>query len=188
MIKKVFLFALIAAIFASCNNAGEQAQDTQQTPAEEVAMITVDDFLAAPDSYVGKEVNIDGTIVHVCKHGGKRMFIIGEDPDERLQVKAGDDIPSFAVELEGSDVLIAGKVDELRIDEPYLTEWENELKANNPESELKIHEGEDGHEHDEGDPEAEMQQIADYRAQLAETGKDHLSFYSIIAKKYEEKK
>lgn len=185
MIKKVFLFAMIAAFFVSCNNTGEQSQ---QASAEEVAMITVQDFLTAPDNYVGKEIKIEGTTVHVCKHGGKRMFIIGEDPDERIQVKAGDEIPSFAVELEGSDVLIAGMVDELRIDEPYLTEWENELKADNPESELKIHKGEEGHEHDEGDPEAEMKQIADYRAQLAESGKDHLSFYSIIAKDYQEKK
>lgn len=187
MIKKVFLFAVIAVFFGACQNSSEQQQQTE-SENQEVAIITVEKFLTAPDSYVGKEIQIEGTTVHVCKNGGKRMFIIGEDPDERLQVKAGDEIPSFEVELEGSDVLVTGLVDELRIDEAYLTQWENELKADNPESELKIHKGEEGHEEHEGDPEEEMRQIENYRAQLKESGKDHLSFYSIVATDYEEKK
>jgi hypothetical protein len=116
------------------------------------------------------------------------MFIIGEDPDERIKVTTGDEIEAFDVELEGSDVEIIGIVDELRVDEAYLTNWENEVMADNPESEMKIHKGEEGHEHDEGDAEAELEQINDLRAQLLESGEDHLSFYSIIATEYKEKK
>jgi len=185
MLKKLFILSFIAIAFIACNNSTE---NNQEQTADEIAMITVEDFSASPDSYVGKEIVIEGTTVHVCKEGGKRMFIIGEDPDERIQVKAGDEIAAFEVELEGSDVLVTGIVDELRIDEPYLTQWENELKAENPKSELKIHKGEEGHEHSEGDPNAEYEQIEDYRAQIKENGTDHLSFYSIIATSYEEKK
>ena len=184
MLKKLFYVSIIALAFVACNNS---TQTNQEQEAAEIAVITVEDFSSNPDNFVGEEIIINGTIVHVCQHGGKRMFIIGEDPDERLQIKAGDDA-TFAVELEGSDVAITGLVDELRIDEAYLTEWENELKADNPESELKIHRGEEGHEHHEDDdPSAEYEQIENYRTQLTEQGVDHLSFYSIIAIEYQEK-
>jgi hypothetical protein len=191
MIKKIFLFAITAIFFASCNNAPkEQAAegDGMATDQTEIIMVSPDEFNANPDAFVNKNVVIEGTAVHICKHGGKRMFIIGTDPENRIQIKAGDAIASFDETLEGSDVVINGVVDELRIDEAYLTQWENELKADNPESELKIHRGEEGHEHDEGDPNAEYEQIDDYRAQLAELNVDHLSFYSIIANEYKEKK
>jgi hypothetical protein len=192
MFKKLFLFAMIAVFFVACNNvtneSGGQAAATEEQP-EEIVMMTSMDFHTHPEDFVGKNVVIEGTAVHVCKHGGKRMFIIGDESEEdRIQIKAGDNIDAFDVELEGSDVYVKGVMDELRIDEPYLTEWENELKADNPESELKIHRGEEGHEHDEGDPNAEFEQIAQYRQQLKDKGVDHLSFYSIIAEEYEEKK
>jgi len=190
MIKKLFLFAIVAVLFAACNNATTEAGDQSATAdTQEIATITTNDFNTHPENFVGKEVLIEGTAVHVCKHGGKRMFIIGDTAEvDRIQIKAGDQIDAFNVELEGSEVSVLGMVDELRIDETYLTEWENELKADNPESELKIHKGEEGHEHNEDDPMAEFNQIDAYRAQLAELGVDHLSFYSIIAKEYKEKK
>ncbi|MCF8367151.1 MAG: hypothetical protein K9H16_15280 [Bacteroidales bacterium] len=190
MIKKLFLFATAAIFIIACNNT--QTASSEQTAAAEpevIAVMTTADFNTHPEDFVGKEILIEGTAVHVCKHGGKRMFIIGDTTEvERIQIKAGNEIDAFNVELEGSDVSIVGVVDELRIDEPYLTQWENELKADNPESELKIHRGEEGHEHNEGDPNAEFEQIDAYRAQLAEQGVDHLSFYSIVAKEYKVKK
>lgn len=183
MTKKLFFLAALAIIFAACNNS-----TSDQNQAKELATVTCEEFSTSPDDYVGQEILIEGTAMHVCKHGGKRMFIAGLDPDERIKVTAGDDIAAFEVELEGSDVAVVGVVEELRVDEAYLTNWENEIKAETPESEMKIHTGEDGHEHGEGDVEAEFEQVNDLRAQLEESGKDHLSFYSIVAIEYKEKK
>lgn len=190
MIKKLFLFAIAATFMFACNNTKtETNEQTEAAAPVEILTISTADFNTHPGDYVGKEILIEGTAVHVCKHGGKRMFIVGDTSEvDRIQVKAGDEIDAFNVELEGSDVAVLGVVDELRIDEAYLTQWENELKADNPESELKIHRGEEGHEHGEGDPNAEFEQIDAYRTQLADQGVDHLSFYSIIAKEYKEKK
>ncbi len=191
MFKKLFLFASVALIMAACNNAGQT--DSADTNAD-VVMITSVDFNTNPDDFVGKNIIIEGTVVHVCQHGGKRMFIVGnEEEEDRIQIKAGDEIDAFDVELEGSDVSVSGIFYELRIDEPYLTEWENELKANNPDSELKIHRGEEGHEHgEESDAEVEaaheFEQIDAYRTQMKDEGVDHLSYYSIIASEYKEKK
>jgi len=183
MTKKLFVLAAIALIFVACNNA-----TSDQNQAKELAVITCEEFSTNPDDYVGQELIIEGTAVHVCKHGGKRMFIAGADPDERIKITAGDEIAEFDVEMEGSDVSVVGIVEELRVDEAYLTNWENEVMADNPESEMKIHKGEEGHEDHEGDAEAELEQINDLREQLNESGKDHLSFYSIVAAEYKEKK
>jgi hypothetical protein len=181
--KKILFIALAAIFFASCNNA----PDNKTAEAQEIIVISVDDFWSNPDEFVGKDIAVEGLVMHVCQHGGKRMFIAGADPDERLQIKTGDDIPAFAVELEGSMLEIKGYLDELRIDEDYLATWEAELIADNPESELKIHRGEEGHQHEEDDAEYEWKQISRYREMLSETEEDHLSFYSLIAKSYVEK-
>lgn len=192
MTKKLFFLAALAIIFAACNSA---STDQNQATSEEITVITCEDFSTSPDDYVGQEILIEGTAVHVCKHGGQRMFIIGEDPDERIKINCGEEMEAFDVEMEGSNVAIIGTVDELIIDEAYLTSWENELMADNPGSEMKIHGGEEGHEHgEEGDDgheadiEGELEQINDLRAELKESGKDHLSFYSITATEFEEKK
>jgi len=186
MNKQIFLFALIAVLFASCGSAPDQSKAKAET--SEVLEVTVDDFWAAPDDYVGKEIAMQGIVIHVCQHGGKRMFIVGEDPDDRLQVKAGDDVPVFEIELEGSLVEVIGVLDELRITEEYLQNWEAELLADNPDSDLKIHRGEEGHQHgeEEDDHQYEWDQINRYRELLAETEDDHLSFYSLIAKSFVE--
>ncbi len=191
MIKKFFLFAMVAVLFASCGSAPENAaSEAEANEIAETLEISVDEFWATPDDFVGKELAINGTVVHVCQHGGKRMFIVGADPDERLQVKTGDELAAFEIELEGSMVEVIGVLDELRITEEYLQDWENELKADNPESELKIHRGEEGHEHgeEEDDTQYEWDQINRYRELLAETEDDHLSFYSLIAKSFVEVK
>jgi hypothetical protein len=181
MLKNLFSLAVIALFVAACGD-----NSTQKT--DEVAMITVNDFNANPDLYVDKPIQITGTATHVCKEGGKRLFIIGTDPEQRVKVETGDEIPSFPVELEGSDLVISGKVSKLIVDETYLTNWENEIKANNPGSDFKIHEGQVGHEAKEGDVSAELEQVNNLRTQLAESRMDHLAFYTVIASKYEEKK
>jgi hypothetical protein len=181
--KRILFIAVAAIFFASCNNAPENKTEE----AQQINVISVDDFWNNPDEFVGKDIAVEGVVMHVCQHGGKRMFIAGADPDERLQIKVGDDIPAFSVEMEGSMMEIKGYMDELIIDEDYLLKWEAELVADNPESELKIHRGEEGHEHEEDDAEYEWKQINRYREMLSETEEDHLSFYSLIAKSYVEK-
>jgi hypothetical protein len=180
MIKKMFALVVIALYLASC---GGNAPKT-----EEIVKITVDDFSANPDLYADKQIEITGTATHVCKEGGKRLFIIGTDPEQRVKIETGKELSSFPVELEGSDVVVTGTVSKLVVDEAYLTNWENEIKANNPGSDFKIHEGQVGHEAHEGDPSAELEQVNNLRTKIAESGSDHLTFFTIIASKFDTKK
>lgn len=197
----------IATIAMACNNTQQsgETQTSENEATETVTEVTVANFEQMAGDLVGKEVLITGLVNHTCKHGGKRMFIIDENTEESIEVVTGENIDSFDAELEGSDVIVNGIVLELRVDENYLAEWEAEVMNEEDDEEYKIHDGnhegeghdEDGHdheseghdqdgeEHDEGENMEEehhgsgMEQIENLRNTLKESGKDHLSFYSI---------
>ncbi len=121
MLKNVLIFAFIALIMASCGNATqEQSQATEQETeaVAEVVQVAVIDFPAEAENLVGKEVFIEGTVIHVCKHGGKKMFIVGdEDPDVRIKVTTdGEMVAAFQPELEGSYVKVKGIVDAVEVE------------------------------------------------------------------------
>jgi hypothetical protein len=61
-----------------------------------------------PENYIGKEISVEGKVVHVCMHSGKKLFITGENPDIRLYVQAGEDMPKFPTELLGSEIVVEG--------------------------------------------------------------------------------
>ena len=215
MTKKLIGLLVISLFIIACGSNQNQTQEE----AVEIPVLLVDDFDAEAENYVGEEVTIEGTVAHVCKHGGKRMFVFDKDDDVRIKVTVNDNMPSFDVELEGSDVIVTGIVDQLKIDEDYLVEWEAELAdAANEEAEEdhgeeiegegKGHgEGEglgDGHGEGEGEGEGShsgqgekadqgehvdaYEMIAEYRAQIAESDKDYIAFYSIICNEFKEKK
>lgn len=191
MTKKLFMLIALAVIFAACNttqekSAGSESQELE--PIDEQITITVVEFDKGAADYVGKEVQISGTVDHACKHGGKRMFIVGEDTVARVKINAGENISSFDAELEGSQVMVIGIVDELVVDKAYLDKWEKEVIEETGE-EHKIHDGKHEKEDQEGEDEDhtanELERIKNLRQQLAESGKDNLIFYSIECISYE---
>jgi ribosomal protein S15P/S13E len=188
MTKKLFFIAMIAILFSACNNTSVKEEQTQANEPQEIVQVTVEDFLDDPAGFVGKTITIEGTVVHTCKHGGKKMFIVGEESEDRVKITAGDDVPAFDSELEGSDVIVTGTVEEMKVDEAFLSNRENEIKTGGAEGEMKLHQGGQGHEGEEEDADAQLEQINNLRQQLKESGKDHLSFYSIEAIEYKEKK
>ncbi len=196
MITRVFSLFILIVLAASC---GQQTNKTASVADENVSEITVEDFLADAGPFIEKPVSITGTVVHVCRHGGQRLFIVGEDGEERIRITVGDNIPEFDVELEGSMIEVNGIARELIIDETYLAEWEDEVSEGSKQSRGEGHEGGVGHgdDHDGGqqvqgqgegegeDHDAEQQQasqlkkIQDVRDEIAASGKDHLSDYWI---------
>jgi hypothetical protein len=206
MTKNLFILFVLVAFLVSCNNTqNKTTETTDQETAEEIAMLTIKDFDNVAEKYVGKEVQIKGLVNHTCKHGGKRMFIIDEETEQTVKIEAGENISSFDAELEGSVVQVNGIVNELIIDEAYLMEWEEELKAEMAENEEAVegeteesHEQAEGEEHehehasgglgekaDMGEHVSGFEKIADYRKEIAESDKDYLAFYSIECISYE---
>ena len=175
LVSVLFLILLVAA--CSKEQPKEQAEQKEATP--EVITITFDEFKTNPDMYVGKYVKVEGTCVHTCKHGGKKMHIVGTDPDYKLVILASDKVAMFDKALEGSGVIVEGFVRVERIDEAYLNNWEAELKTDVSKQKEA---GEVIEEHHEN-----LDKIANLRKELKETGKKVISNYSIECQNFEEK-
>lgn len=188
--KKLFLlFAASIFLFACGNQTGEKAKN-EESATSEVKVMQAHDLLKQAADYVDKEVQVEGTVVHVCQHGGKRMFIKSEmdTTDTRLKITTGEDISAFKAEDEGSKVVVTGILKEERIDEEYLSKWEEEVMAEAGEDH-RIHDGKhgEGETHDDHSADEDLAKIENYRNQIAESDKDYLAFYSIEAKSYKKK-
>ncbi len=200
MATRVIPVLLLLTLIVSCGT-----QSDQQKAVE----VNVQALLDNAEQYVDKTVNVSGTVVHVCRHTGKRLFIVGENPEKRFKVVTGPNMSSFDVALEGSDVTIEGIVRVQKIDEAYLDQWESQMSdAARPEV---AHDGEHKGEHQEEQASCQTEsceqkensghdsdkpiqkistnpQIDELRKQLAESGKDYLAFYSLECVKIIEKK
>ena len=194
MNRSIFLlFAL--SLFISCGQGTNQSGEETE---KETLNIAVNDFITDASPFVENTVNISGTVVHVCRHGGQRMFIVGENGEERIRITTGEDIAEFDIELEGEMVEVTGIVKELIIDETYLAEWEEELMEGNMHERGEGHEGGVGHGDNHGDEKAEpsaekehqeaegdenlknqLAKIQSHRDEIVESGEDHLSDYWI---------
>ncbi len=103
--------------------------------AQKNQIYTVDDLMNEDFVYkVGDKVSVEGLCVHVCSHSGKKMFISGATPDNRLQIFTGDNIPSFDKKYEGSKVIVTGLLEEEKIDMAYINEWLAEIEKESSES------------------------------------------------------
>ena len=183
-------------ILTACENITQntESQNKEQVDVEEIVFINLKDFDTKAADFVGKKVKLTGTIDHVCKHGGKKMFIVSEDSENRVKIVTGENMAAFNTELEGESLAVIGIIDELRIDEEYLREWEEEIKDNigDEEENKAMHAGEkkgephdDDADHQEEDKSNEMNQINNMRQQLADSEKDYLSFFSVVCVEYE---
>ena len=189
IVKSLFGILIVVFMLGCCNQNAKQ--DTSDSDVQ-VEKLTLAILVSETENYVDKSVMTEGTVDHVCKHGGKKMFIFGESPDDRIKITVGENMSSFDPVLEGSDVIVSGIVRELRVDEDYLSNWEMEISTNkNEKGKHKVMGDGDGeHEDDEEDEnsiEDEMNQIDQLRKQLEASGEDHLSFYSVECTEYTEK-
>jgi len=182
MVKRHILFAVLLLFFAiACNQI---TKETAHQIASDTGKITVATFLANAPNWINKIIMIEGTVSHTCKHGGKRMFLVDGNDSVSVEITTGPDIVKFDEALVGSRVKVYGILKEERIDEKYLSEWENEIKKPQANHDVGVHTGAKGHM----DQTAQdvLDQIAAYRQDLKSSGKDHLSFFSIEAVKFEE--
>lgn len=108
--KKVAFLALLSIILVSSSAVFSQDLTAKQPVQEQAAIISPEKFQDYAAVNVGKDVEIKGMVIHVCKHGGKKMFIIGEDPEMRVKIDASDKVSFFKPELEGSTVVVTGTI------------------------------------------------------------------------------
>lgn len=122
--NKLVVLGFLGMLFFSCNNSSKQNNDDES--AEQQAVVySVDDLYSNASELEGKEVVVKGTVMHVCKQGGGRCFLMGSTEDMNIRVEAGEKIGAFSQEQMGSDLEIVGVLKEVR----------TEADAHNPQGE-----------------------------------------------------
>jgi len=111
--KKLALFTVFAVILFSCGNQQNQKQADGDVE-KEVKVLTVDELYKNASDLEDREVLVKGTVMHVCKHGGQRCFIMGSNEDINIRIEAGEKIGAFSQELMGSDVEIVGVLKQVK--------------------------------------------------------------------------
>ena len=166
MIRNLFLLMALAFVMASCGGAANdegQNDETSSVEATETPTIALGEFESKAADFVDQEIMVAGIVDHVCKHGGKKLFLVDDEGDVHI-----DSDTRFDEALKGSKVNVKGIVREFRVDEAYCLKME--------EDNVKSH--------SEGQTEDELfdkkkAEIQFYRDSMATAGVDHLSFYSI---------
>jgi|LGVE01.1.fsa_nt_gb hypothetical protein len=173
--KNYLSIFLLAIILIGCNTESNESktQSDEQVVKKEIVILTVDQLLNQKENLVDKEIVFKGTVDHVCKHSGKRAFVFGSTEDLRIKIEAGGEIRGFDAELIGTDIEVKGVLKELRIDEAYINQMEDNMKEN--------HDGEgDGEGHDdEEEHKKQEEQIKNLRAEIATIDKGYKSIYHI---------
>lgn len=103
----IFSLALFSFVLFSCGNIVKKEVSKANDQAAKVEFASL---AANPDQYVGKNITIEGKVVHVCTETGKKMFIVGENPDVKLFVAAGENISKFPMELLGANIAVEGLI------------------------------------------------------------------------------
>jgi hypothetical protein len=192
MKKGIITLIAIAFLLSACTNSAEKKETKNENEevltVEEIVPVNVITFEEQAEELVGKKVVITGTVDHVCEHGGQRMFIIETGSDARVKVTPDEQVAAFKPDWEGQNIELTGIVEEQRIDEDYLKEWEEEIMA---DADMGDDKGEGKHlggnmekGGSEADKAEEMEKVNNLRQQIAETEKGYLSFFSILCTDY----
>jgi hypothetical protein len=167
MKKIIGLMVFFTFIFSACNNGSKNEEnnaDSLKVNKDTLAAeFSVDEFDSVAKNYVDKEIKVKGIVDHVCKHGGKKLFLVGDYGDLHVE---GEE--KFSDSLAGSNVTVTGIVREFRVDEAYCLQMEQDnIKS-----------------HSKGQTDKELfeqkkNMIAEYRDSMKAANVDHLSFYSL---------
>lgn len=193
--KHILLRALAVALACgacasvSCGGNASTKAKTRQTEAARPAALEIDELLASADSLAGKTVTIEGVCTYGCRHGARKIFLMGSDDTQTVRVESGE-LGSFDPQCVNRIVRVTGTLDEQRVDEAYLAAWEEQTKAQTGERHGTTEAGCDAEKAARQETGATVaERIADFRAKIAARkaaeGKDYLSFYYVTATSYE---
>lgn len=160
MKRVLFVFTMMLAFVAANAQTG---------------VFTSDQVLKDGATLIDKEIQITGTVTHVCHSSGKKVFLAGADEEKTIQVFAGGDIQKFAPELIDSKMKATGIVCEHRISKETIAKQEAKIAAElEKEDCMNIERCNNV-----------MSNYQNMKQWMAENGKDYYPVYYVKATKYE---
>ena len=162
MKKIVFLLALTIS-FISCKTETKEVEVVNEIKVTEIPMLAIGEFDAKAGDFVNKEIQINGIVDHVCKHGGKKILMVTDDGDVHI---TSDE--RFDEALMGNEITLTGIVVEERIDESTCLQME--------ENNLNSHS--EGKTNDEQFKQ-QQEHVQQYRDEMKAENKAYISNYSL---------
>ena len=111
--RRITIIAAIAALVfvgTSCGNKTQKTSQEEVTTVEQSAnsgALEIDNLLADAESLAGQEVTVEGVCTHICKHGGRKIFLMGSDDTQTIRVEGGS-VGKFDQKCVNSIVLVTG--------------------------------------------------------------------------------
>jgi len=103
------LWVFLAFLAVSCGQTSNKDGMSPETgKSEKIVTATINELLATPADYQDKEVAVSGMVTHVCREGGQKCFLVGEDGETQIRIVTGGDIDEFKIDMEGSTVAFKG--------------------------------------------------------------------------------
>jgi hypothetical protein len=109
MIKRIIPIVIAALLVSSCGNK----KGKEISAGDKAVKVEFASLVSNPADYIDKNISVEGKVVHVCRVTGKKLFIVGENPDVRLFISAGENMPKFPMELLGSTVSVEGRLERI---------------------------------------------------------------------------
>ena len=105
--KKIFLmiFILVTALSTIADDVKKYGDEITLTEKTEISAI-----LADAESFVGKKVLVEGTVVGVCEKRGCWIDLSGDKEFEKIKIKVNDGEIIFPMEAKGKKALVEGEV------------------------------------------------------------------------------
>lgn len=91
------MMAVALVAFTACQKQAQEAQ----------VVYSIDEVYAQADSLVGDTICFQGVCSHLCKHGGRKAFLMGSDESRILRVE-GASMGNFAPECINNLVRVRG--------------------------------------------------------------------------------
>jgi hypothetical protein len=110
MIRKILPLLITALLVASCGSKSGKGSAENSAGNDQAVNVRFAALAENPGNYIGKNIIVEGKVVHVCPHTGKKMFIVGDNPDIMLYVSAGENTPKFPMELLGTRISVEGQL------------------------------------------------------------------------------
>ncbi len=173
--KNILLILSLALLASACGNSPKSNKATTNTEAATpvVTSLGVDSLLAVADSFINKTITLHGYVTHVCKHSGRRCFLVDESQKNSIRVEAKEGIGGFNRELVGSKISVKGTLRERQLTRQEIADMENATNKKKAE---------------DGSAEtcaAELSNISKMRAWMKEHGKDYYAIYYVDGSAYE---
>lgn len=107
---KILVFILCCVFLVSCKN---------QNVSDSIPLVKADRLFAAPDSFIGKKIQLEGKIVHVCPVNGLKMKLLCNNK-MTVKIVSSDSAGTFPHTWNGKQIRVEGIIHETKVSRQEL--------------------------------------------------------------------